>query len=304
VRIATSLALAGFLAFPASAGEVISFDEMPAQNANAPTLSEEYAHLGVHFSSIDDGSTWDGMSHGDPGGWELEGDNGPTFAGFNGRSYKLTARFDAPVPAFKVDVAAGSGADPGGTFAIEGYRNGALVERTGLVLGAVNEWMTVALSAEVDQVVFVGDTRGFRPFGIDNLRWGLDAPQRIDVAIDVRPGSRENPVNPGSNGLLPVSLLGSDTLDVHDVDTESLALGVSGAPALRTWYFDTNGDGVVDLLVLYSTPATGTAYGDTSMCLTGATREGVELAGCDAIRTVPRECSAGNAPAQHDSHRR
>ena len=287
MRFATSLTLVGFLSLPVRASEVISFDEMTAPNANAPTLSEEYAHLGVHFSSADDGSLWDGVTNGDPGGWELEGSNGSAFAGFNGRSYRMTARFDASVPAFRIDVAAASGATPGGTFAVEGYRGGVMVERTALVLGAVNEWKTVALAAEVDRVDLVGDTRGFRPFGVDNLRWGIDAPPRLEVAIDVRPETRDNPVNPGSNGVLPVALLGSPALDVLQVDPDSLALGVAGAAARHVRYEDANGDGVLDLVAHYAMPETGTAYGDTSMCLTGATLSGVDLAGCDAVRTVP-----------------
>jgi len=288
VRMAASLTLAGLMAGPISAIEVISLEEIPAQNTVSTTLSEEYAHLGVHFSSSDDGSTWDGMSNGDPGGWELEGSNGPTFAGFNGDSFRLTATFDAPVPAFSLDVSAASGADPGASFALEGYRNGALVERNAVTLGALNQWMNVALTEEVDQVVVVGDPRGFRPFGVDNLRWGLDAPAHLDVAIDVRPGSTENPVNPGSNGMLAVAVLGSAALDAIDVDPGSLALGVNGTPVVEHEYADVNGDGALDMVGHYNNPDIGTAYGDTSMCLTGVTIDGVELAGCDAIRTVPK----------------
>jgi hypothetical protein len=295
VRKAAILTLAGFLTGPVSASEVISFEEMPAQNETATPLTEEYAHLGVHFYSIDDGSTWDGMSHGDPGEWQVEGSNGPTFAGFNGSSYRLTARFDAPVPAFSLDVTAASGAPPGVPFALEGYRAGALVERNAVTLGGLNEWMNVALTQQVDQVVIVSDMHDYNPFAIDNLHWGVDAPVRIDVAIDVRPDSAENPVNPGSNGVLPVALLGSEGFEVMDVNPDSLALGVSGAPAEEFAYADANGDGWIDLVAHYSVPATGTAYGDTSMCLTGATLDGVELSGCDAIRTVPKPPAAQKA---------
>jgi len=295
VRMAAIVTLAGLVAGPVSASEVVSFEEMPAQNANAPTLGEEYAHLGVHFSSSDDGSTWDGMSNGDPGGWEIEGTNGPTFAGFNGRSYRLTARFDAPVPAFSLDVSAASGADPSGSFALEGYRAGALVERNAVTLGGLNQWMTVALTQDVDQVVIIGDTRGFKPFGIDNLHWGLDAPPHLDVAIDVLPGSAENPVNPGSNGVLPVALLGSASFDVQTVDPGSLALGVNGARTVKFVFADANGDGSLDLVAHYPMPDTGTAYGDTSMCLTGATKDGALFTGCDAIRTVPKSDAAQKA---------
>jgi hypothetical protein len=294
VRIATTILVLASLSAPATASELISFEEIPAQNSNDVALSEEYAHLGVHFSSLDDGAIWDGMSstNGDLNGWELDGTNGPAFIGFNGSSYQLMARFDAPVPAFHVDVAAASGAIQGSTFALQGYRAGALVETTSVTLGGVNQWQTVALTAEVDQVILVGQTGNFRFFGADNLGWGIDAPTRIDVAIDVRPDSSENPVNPGSNGVLPVALLGSESFDVMNADPGSLALGVNAAPAVKVEYADANGDGWIDLVAHYRTPETGTAYGDSSICLTGATTDGIELAGCDAIRTVPQSPAA------------
>jgi hypothetical protein len=297
VRIATFLTLAGFVTLPAAASEVISFEEIPAQNTNT-TLSEQYAHLGVHFRSSDDGAIWDGISHGDPGGWGLEGSNGPSFAGFNGRSYRLDLTFDAPTPAFHLDVAAANGYATGGAFALDGYREGVLVEHVPATLGGVNQWQTVGLTVEVDHVVIAGGTTGFHPFGIDNLHWGIDVPQappKIDARIDVRPDSTDNPVNPGSNGMLPVALLGSESFDVQEVDPDSLALGVNGAPAQSVDYADANGDGFVDLVGLYHTPDTGTAYGDTSICLTGTTKDGVELAGCDAIRTVPQAPAAQKA---------
>ena len=307
MRIAAILTLTGLVAGPISAIEVISFEEFPAQNSIYTTLSEEYAHLGVHFSSFDEGSTWDGMSNGDPGGWEIEGTNGPSFAGFNGDTYRLTAQFDAPVNTFALDVSAASGADPAGSFALEGYRGGALVERSAVTLGGLNQWTTVALTQVVDQVVVVGDTSGWRPFGIDNLRWGIEPPappdepdppeepSRLDVAIDVRPENAENPVNPGSNGVLPVALLGSADFDATDAALASLALGVNGAPVVDHAYVDANGDGWMDLVAHFRMSDTGTAYGDSSICLAGETVGGVALAGCDAIRTVPQSPSAKKA---------
>ncbi len=285
-----SLPLAALLASPAAA-ESISFDEVPAHNTNRMAVSEEYAHLGVHFVAGDDGAIWNGMSQGDPGGWELEGTNGPAFLGFNGRSYGLTVQFDVPVPAFRIDVSASSGADPGTVFTLEGYRGGAMVESASVVLGGPNEWVTASLAEEVDEVVWYGQTQGFRPYGADNLSWGLEAPAWLDIAIDVMPGNPRNPLNPGKNGVVEVALLGSDALDVADVDPALLRLGVgAGAAAelrsLRT--DDVNGDGHDDLVAHYRVPDTGVAYGDTSLCLTGFTHGGVELVGCDAIRTVPR----------------
>lgn len=292
------LMLAALLAASSAAADSISFEEIPAHNSNRVALSEEYAHLGIHFVTTDDGAIWDGLSNGDPGGWELEGTHGPSFLGFNGRSYALRVLFDVPVPAFLVDVASSGGADPDTVFTLDGYRDGVLIDSATVVLGAVNEWFTAGLEAEVDEVVLRGQTQGYRPYGADNLRWGgLDtAPARLDVAIDVRPGSSENPIHPGSRGVVPVAVLGSPEFDVAEVDPGTLLLGVDGAPAEpRSLHEeDVNGDGWPDLVGHYRVSQTGTAYGDRSICLTAATYEGQELAGCDAILTVPGSQSSAH----------
>ena len=44
----------------------------------------------------------------------------------------------------------------------------------------------------------------------------------LELAVDVHPGSAVNPVQPGSSGLIPVAILGSETFDVLDVDAASL----------------------------------------------------------------------------------
>jgi hypothetical protein len=54
------------------------------------------------------------------------------------------------------------------------------------------------------------------------------SPPTCEVDVDVKPQSCENPFNTGSQGVLPVAILGSDVLDVNDIDVSSLTLnGVS-----------------------------------------------------------------------------
>ena len=53
-------------------------------------------------------------------------------------------------------------------------------------------------------------------------------PTGMLVAIDIRPGSERNPVNPKSNGVLPVAIFSSETFDATQVDPSTVFL--AGAP--------------------------------------------------------------------------
>jgi len=114
------------------------------------------------------------------------------------------------------------------------------------------------------------------------------------VEIDVHPGRDDNRVSAGRRGLLPVAILGSDELDVADVDHDSLRLGRGEAEPLShrrwTWVFqmDVNGDQHGDLLAIFDVRASGIERGDESVCLAGETLDGGAIEGCDAIDTTPR----------------
>ena len=302
--IGLALALLG----PAVAGaEQINFDENPPANSNSPAPADEYASVGAHFVATDDGSVWSGLSGGDPGGWGLEGTNGTAFAGFNGASYGLRVAFAARVREVRVDVARSLGSRAGDRFVLRGWREGALVEEVEVVLGDVNAWMTVALAEPVDELSWVGMGTGTRrhPYGVDNLQWVPD-PQEIAVAVDVRPGSPRNPLNPFARGVVPVALLGSEDFDVASVDVATLGFGPHAAPAVRSRIQDRNGDGHPDLVTHHRVPDTGIALGDVEACLVGATLDGTPLRGCDAVSTVPARFRGNPEPAApaHDGRGR
>jgi len=95
-----------------------------------------------------------------------------------------------------------------------------------------------------------------------------------------------------SNSIIPtqsVTILGSDTFDVADVDVTTLAFGPGGAePTHQNVHFeDVNDDGLTDLVSHYATQETGIAFGDTEACLTGETLDGTPFQACESISTLP-----------------
>lgn len=150
---------------------VILFDEFAADNTNGTIPLNRYADWGVSFVGGNDGSSWDGLSRGDPGGWGLEGTNGSVFAGFNGGDYGLTLLFDGVIDEFMLDVARSGGSDAGDTFTLEGYLEGSLVDSMTAELTNINTWVPFLLAGAIDEVRLFGTGSGFHPFGIDNLNW-------------------------------------------------------------------------------------------------------------------------------------
>lgn len=112
----------------------------------------------------------------------------------------------------------------------------------------------------------------------------------IEVAIDVKPGSEPNGVNLGSNGNVPVAILGSAGFDAATVDPASVLVG--GAPvAVRpkgTLAFameDVNGDGFADMVVHVVTSALRVSSGTVD--LVALTTDGARIKGSDTVEVVP-----------------
>lgn len=121
----------------------------------------------------------------------------------------------------------------------------------------------------------------------------LGAPSATTVVVDVKPGNEDNVVPLQSNGVVPVAILTTDSFDATSVDPASVCFGdaedASGRDCTtkhgHSQLVDVNGDARPDLLLHYEIEETGIDPGDTQACLTGATRAGAAIEGCDRIVT-------------------
>jgi hypothetical protein len=109
-------------------------------------------------------------------------------------------------------------------------------------------------------------------------------PTVTEVALDIKPGSSTNPINLRSRGVITVAIFSTATFDASTVDPASVKFGPNGATSTQNSLEDVNGDGRLDLVLHFRTQETGIQLGDTQACLTGQTRSGESMQGCDSIR--------------------
>ena len=119
-------------------------------------------------------------------------------------------------------------------------------------------------------------------------RYEGDAPLVREVAIDIKPGSSPNTINPKSHGVIPVAILTTEPFDATTVDPLSVHFGPNGATEAhgKGHIEDVNQDGAPDLVLHFRTQDTGIKCGDTSASLTGETFNEDPIQGSDSIKTV------------------
>ena len=123
--------------------------------------------------------------------------------------------------------------------------------------------------------------------------FALSASAADPVEIDVLPGSNRNRIRIDSRRRIRVELLASESLDLRDVDPNSLRLGPAEArPSNRKFgrlnlKWGRSSRSARRLVRAFEVRDLGLAYGDTELCLVAQTYDGRTLLGCDQIDTVP-----------------
>jgi hypothetical protein len=120
---------------------------------------------------------------------------------------------------------------------------------------------------------------------------GGAGPTPID--IDIKPGSCPNPINPGSNGLIPVVIFTTDIFDAADVDPGTVTLNgaevaVRGkSEKLMAHLEDVDGDGDDDLVLQVDTQSDGVGWEEGPVDLIGKTWDEEDIKGTDDVVIVP-----------------
>lgn len=138
----------------------------------------------------------------------------------------------------------------------------------------------LGLHKQVQDVAVVGTTQGPVDF--------------IPVKIEIKPPSTPPvSINPRSEGVTPVAVLGSATFQVSSIDPASLRFGPGEAtPSPNHVHFeDVNGDGIIDLVAQFPTQKIGIRCNDTALFLTGKTTSGAAIQGSEELQTVG--CKSG-----------
>ncbi len=161
----------------------------------------------------------------------------------------------------------------------------------GILTPAPRLWQAASYDPVRDQVVVSGGMSINGTYLYADV-WALvfGTPVR-DVAIDIRPGSEENVVNPGANGALPVAILSDATFDATSVDPLTVKLAGAavrlkndGSPVL--FRQDVNGDGRTDLVLHLESSGLELTPTDTVARLTAMAPGNTTVRGSDHVRVV------------------
>ena len=127
----------------------------------------------------------------------------------------------------------------------------------------------------------------------------------VNVCIDIKPGSDPNSINLGSEGVVPVAILGSASFDVSTVDQSTVEFGGNkarekGKSGKIGAFEDVNGDGITDLVLQFPVQDLGLTTDNTGE-INGLLNDGTPIYGVDAIRVVPPDLEKPSQSENRDA---
>lgn len=303
------------VALSRSFDHLIDFDnaDQPCVFIMTVALTDEYEAEGVVFSGPAPGDG--GAVLHECGNFHVYGQSSPNFLAFNlmsglsdGSQPYGPERLDFATPVTRVSALVGAGTYAGTELDMCAYDAADnLVDRSTVTLQNVLD--EISVSGRGITHVVIGQVAP-PVWVLDDLGFDTGDPV-IEVALDVMPGSLENPVNCRSgSGAIPVAVLTTETFDALSIDHTTVRFGpgeasefhvakgpvphggddaaagpVSGAA--RRHEEDVDGDGDLDLLFHFARDDAAIRCGDVEAVLTGQTYDGQAIRGSDVIRTVP-----------------
>jgi len=161
---------------------------------------------------------------------------------------------------------------------------------------------SLGIGIGVDYYIYLKVTDGDEQADTDTTTLTIEPEPALVIAVDIKPESCPNPFNVNSKGVLPVAIPGSETVDVYDIDVDSIQL--AGVSPIRSNYEDvatglvdpiececsTEGpDGYIDLTLKFEIQAIADALGEAAdgdefiLYLTGYLYDGTAIEGSDCI---------------------
>ena len=185
-----------------------------------------------------------------------------------------------------------------GTGIIVAVINGAEVEVGEIDNDNIGEFWGFVSDTPFTSVLLKNATQssGVETYEMDNMVYSDQT-----VSLDVHPQGCPNPINLKSKGVTPMAILGSDTLDVNDINIETLRInGVSpvghayedvatpyeGGFSETADKYECNedeGDGYMDLTLKFNTQELGLTAGEQFLTITGERNNGMAITGKDVV---------------------
>ena len=127
----------------------------------------------------------------------------------------------------------------------------------------------------------------------------MDGDVSVPVTIDIKPGSDPNSINLCSNGAVPIAILGSNSFDVNDINTDTLRFAGASVkvvgkkdPHSLCSYEDVDDDWSGDLVCHFVTTDIAALDGEsTTATVNGELFDGTSFTGSDSVNIVKDTCN-------------